>query len=310
MLACQHLPTQLVADPAKKAEMIKKHEEETHILAEERGHAPGHKAMLEEIWESDDGMDKDNFNPKTMFRLHDLNGDNVLDIKELEALFYNEAQKLHAQKKKKPEGEDKFVVREEMARMREFVTKEADKDEDGMISMSEWMKFTGTKEFEEDKEWEPVNPDKEITDKQLENFKKLNDKMDKTKHHELDPKMMKVAKEIQNDFNNRGKHGQAKGAAVEPHDAVKHHAPPHDAKKHDEVSPSAKGDVPVPAAHADPADPAAAAAPDAAGEKADAAAADAKDIAAPPAEDAKADSPAAPADAAAEKPVPVQAVVA
>jgi len=313
-----------VSDPAKKAEMIQKHEEETEVLTKLRGHAPGHKAMLEEIWADADGMDVENFNPKTMFRLHDLNGDDVLDIKELEALFFNEAQKLHSQNKK-GENKDKFVVREEMARMREFVTKEADKDQDGMISLKEWLKFTGSKDFADDKEWEPVNPDKEISEKQLDNFKKLADKIDKTKHHELDPKLMKVAKEIADDFKHRGKHGQARGAAVEPHDAVKHRAPEHPADadkagaakeaakeaeapasannepaakeaaaaKEGEPAATAEDAKPQAAEHVDPAS-AAAAAPEAP-----------KDAAAAP--EASKDAAAAPADPAPEPPVAVSA---
>ena len=51
---------------------------------------PASKEQLEDVWEHQDGLTKDEFDPKTFFHLHDKNGDRHLDSMELEALFYSE----------------------------------------------------------------------------------------------------------------------------------------------------------------------------------------------------------------------------
>lgn len=50
---------------------------------------PGNKQQLEEVWEAE-GFDKDTFNPKTFFKMHDLNNDGEWDDFELEAVFEKE----------------------------------------------------------------------------------------------------------------------------------------------------------------------------------------------------------------------------
>ncbi|XP_008336536.2 nucleobindin-2-like [Cynoglossus semilaevis] len=52
--------------------------------------APGSVAQLREVWEETDGLDPQEFNPKTFFKLHDTNEDGILDENELEALFTKE----------------------------------------------------------------------------------------------------------------------------------------------------------------------------------------------------------------------------
>lgn len=54
---------------------------------------PGNKAQLEEVWENE-GFDKGTFNPKTFFKMHDLNNDGELDDFELEAIFEKEVEDL------------------------------------------------------------------------------------------------------------------------------------------------------------------------------------------------------------------------
>ena len=51
---------------------------------------PASKEQLEDVWEHQDGLNKEDFDPKTFFHLHDKNGDRHLDAMELEALFYSE----------------------------------------------------------------------------------------------------------------------------------------------------------------------------------------------------------------------------
>ena len=44
----------------------------------EKLHQPGHKAQLEEVWEEQDQMQQD-FDPKTFFMLHDVDGNGLWD---------------------------------------------------------------------------------------------------------------------------------------------------------------------------------------------------------------------------------------
>ena len=53
----------------------------------------GSKDQLEEVWEEEDGLDRDDFDPKTFFHLHDLNGDLLWDMHEVEGLFQKEVTK-------------------------------------------------------------------------------------------------------------------------------------------------------------------------------------------------------------------------
>ena len=65
-------------------EQRKKFEEEQKALEEkhkkhEKVHQPGNKAQLEEVWEKQDHMDKEDFNPHTFFMIH---GKNSLFLKK------------------------------------------------------------------------------------------------------------------------------------------------------------------------------------------------------------------------------------
>ena len=63
----------------KMSEEEKKKEEErvkankAHKKDHEKMHEPGHKAQLKEVWEEEDGLDPDSFDPKTFFNLHGMN---------------------------------------------------------------------------------------------------------------------------------------------------------------------------------------------------------------------------------------------
>jgi hypothetical protein len=204
-------------DAAKKEALLANHEEENDELAKRRGQMPGSRKQLEDVWQGEDGFDKETFDPKTFFRLHDITADGVLDVKELEAMFFREASKLHQIRQKKTGAkhpkdktqeerqQDKFIVREEMARMREHVMKTADTDEDGMVSFAEWMAMTERKDFNSNKDWKPIAPEHEMTDKQLENFKKLQAKLGASKHKEQDPKMMSAARRLRNNLSRKQK---------------------------------------------------------------------------------------------------------
>merc|ERR1739838_201935 len=111
-----------------------------------RTNHPGGRAQLEEVWNEEDGLDDQKFNPKTFFNLHDLNGDGVMDHNELEALFVKDLVKVYEDMKDTPEKHMKMD--EEKRRMRKHVMSEVDKNQDHMVSLEEFMKYTGTEEFD------------------------------------------------------------------------------------------------------------------------------------------------------------------
>lgn len=123
-------------------------------------HHPGSKQQLEEVWEKQDHMEDQEFDPKTFFYLHgrkdyhiyyiidhyflnecffciiqwqidsDLDGNGFWDQDEVKALFLKELDKLYTEGA--PE-DDIYERREEMERMREHVFNEADLNHDGLI---------------------------------------------------------------------------------------------------------------------------------------------------------------------------------
>ena len=56
-------------------------------LGKKLGHAPGHKKQLQDLWEKEDGLIGIRFNPKTFFKLHDMNDDSFFDRKFVHTKF-------------------------------------------------------------------------------------------------------------------------------------------------------------------------------------------------------------------------------
>ncbi|XP_031564940.1 nucleobindin-2-like [Actinia tenebrosa] len=155
----------------KHEELMKKHAEEAKNL-----HHPGSKAQLEQVWEESDGLDKKDFDPRTFFQLHDVNGDGYLDTGELEALFVKEVARLY---NPKDEGYDPVERDEEIARMREHVMNEIDKDKDGFVSKDEFLSASKSDEFEKDEGWKGIDEERPYTDDELAEFEKSLDQAEK-----------------------------------------------------------------------------------------------------------------------------------
>uniref|UniRef100_A0A8C0GKQ8 Nucleobindin 2 n=1 Tax=Chelonoidis abingdonii TaxID=106734 RepID=A0A8C0GKQ8_CHEAB len=102
-------------EESKYEEMKKKHGDHPKV------NHPGSKDQLKEVWEESDGLDPNDFNPKTFFKLHDVNNDGFLDEQELEALFTKELEKVYDPKN---EEDDMVEMEEERLRMREHVMNE------------------------------------------------------------------------------------------------------------------------------------------------------------------------------------------
>ena len=114
--------------------------------------------QLEEVWEKQDHMRPEDWNPKTFFAMHDLNGDNYWDEDEIRVLFRKELDKVYDPN----EPEDDMKEREEeMERMREHVFKESDTNKDHLISFDEFMTETKRDEFENDPGWDTMDQDED-----------------------------------------------------------------------------------------------------------------------------------------------------
>lgn len=137
----------------KKYEEELKKQEEKHNK-HEKVHHPGSKDQLEEVWEKQDHMEGQEFDPKTFFMLHDIDGNNFWDENEVKTLFLKELDKVY----QSGAPEDDLRERaEEMERMREHVFKEADTNHDGLISYQEFLDQTKRDEYQRDPGWDTVD---------------------------------------------------------------------------------------------------------------------------------------------------------
>ena len=73
-------------DERKKEQEKLKADKEAH-KKHEKLPEPGHKEQLEDVWEKDDHMERDTFDPATFFAMHDLNSDGQWTDDEIKVLF-------------------------------------------------------------------------------------------------------------------------------------------------------------------------------------------------------------------------------
>jgi len=152
----------------------KKYEEELRQEKEKHDkhakvHHPGNKAQFEEVWEKQDHMEGMDFDPKTFFMMHDVDGNGFWDETELKALFIKELDKVY----KSGAPEDDIRERaEEMERMREHVFQESDTNRDGLISFQEFLAQTKRAEFQSDPEWETVDKQPQFTHEEYLEFER------------------------------------------------------------------------------------------------------------------------------------------
>ncbi|XP_044048591.1 nucleobindin-2-like [Siniperca chuatsi] len=176
-------------DEFKRYEMMKEHErrerlkamteedrkkEEQHYEEMKKKHNnhpkvnhPGSEDQLKEVWQEADGLDPEDFDPKTFFKMHDSNGDGFFDESELEALFTKELDKVY-----NPDNEEDDMVEmeEERLRMREHVMNEVDTNKDRLVSLNEFMAATKKEEFLEKDEWETLDQNPLYTEEELREY--------------------------------------------------------------------------------------------------------------------------------------------
>ncbi|KAM7397128.1 hypothetical protein PAMP_020125 [Pampus punctatissimus] len=248
-------------DEFKRYELMKEHDrrerlktmneedrrkEEQHYEEMKKKHAdhpkvnhPGSEDQLKEVWQEADGLDPEDFDPKTFFKLHDSNGDGVFDESELEALFTKELEKVY-----NPENEEDDMVEmeEERLRMREHVMNEVDTNKDRLVSLSEFLAATKKQEFLEKDEWETLDRDSLYTEEELREYEEqlLNEANDINKKSvELEKQRAELEKK-QEELNAQ-KFGLQQ--AVEEMERLKARSPKVEVKQ--PVAPVAEG-VPVP----------------------------------------------------------------
>uniref|UniRef100_H2YER3 NUCB1-like N-terminal domain-containing protein n=1 Tax=Ciona savignyi TaxID=51511 RepID=H2YER3_CIOSA len=143
----------------QREEKLKKLDEQERIKAQEeyrkqqeeqaqksKIHHPGSRQQLDDVWENEDGLKDEEFNPKTFFYMHGQNRSLTLrhsSICMLEAIFEKDLEKIY------PDGTDENVMQmeEERTRMREHVMKEVDTNNDGLITLKEFLRYSDSPEF-------------------------------------------------------------------------------------------------------------------------------------------------------------------
>ncbi|XP_034976156.1 nucleobindin-2 isoform X1 [Zootoca vivipara] len=148
-------------EESKYEELKKKHSDHPKV------NHPGSKDQLKEVWEEADGLDPNDFDPKTFFKLHDVNNDHFLDEQELEALFTKELEKVYDPKN---EEDDMVEMEEERLRMREHVMNEVDINKDRLVTLEEFLRATEKKEFLEPESWETLDQQQVFTEDDLKEF--------------------------------------------------------------------------------------------------------------------------------------------
>ncbi|CAB3399881.1 unnamed protein product [Caenorhabditis bovis] len=147
----------------KAEEAMKRHNQHENLKH------PGSRDQLEEVWEESDHLEKDQFNPRTFFALHDLNGDGYWNDAELEALFQIELEKMYNETN--PDDDPKERL-EEMYRMREHVSKQMDTNGDRLISLQEFLADTEAQTPNKDEGWKDLGQEQIYTDEELQAFEK------------------------------------------------------------------------------------------------------------------------------------------
>lgn len=141
--------------------------EENQIKESSKLNHPGSREHLESVWTESDGFDKDTFTPTAFFRFHDKNGDNFLDILEVEAFFISEIRKVYGSK------ELNYEAREKLALMREHLMPEIDINQDELVSLEEFIVYTSSNErFNNNEGWQTLDQFDRYSQEDLKEFAK------------------------------------------------------------------------------------------------------------------------------------------
>ncbi|KAF6105190.1 hypothetical protein HJG60_014109 [Phyllostomus discolor] len=172
---------------------------------------PGSKDQPKEVWELTDGLDPNDFGPKTFFKLHDVSNDGFLDEQELEALFTKELEKVYD-----PRNEDDDMV---------------DSNKDRLVTLEEFLKATEKKEFLEPDSWETLDQQQFLTEEELKEYANLISLQENELKKKAD-ELQKQREELQR------QHDQLEAQKLEYHQVVQQME---HTKLEQEISPSGPG---------------------------------------------------------------------
>ncbi|MCP9266126.1 Nucleobindin-2 [Dirofilaria immitis] len=125
---------------------------------------PGSRNQLRKVWEDTDKLDKNTYDPTTLFGLHDRNNDGYWSYHELNTIFLPEIEKLS--------NFSDLERLEELYRMRDHVMKQMDTDGDHRISRAEFLSDREAQEEKQDQGWEDIGDKEQYTKEELEIFEK------------------------------------------------------------------------------------------------------------------------------------------
>lgn len=161
-----------------ETERKKAEEEHQKYLDKRKKHKkiniPGSNNQLLEVWIHEDSLQYQDFEPKTFFKLHDLNNDDLLDEFEIEALFENELNKLF---NSTVEPFDPMEREEEMNRMRENFDLRIDKDKDGVVSLLEFITYSKSSDFNKNEDWKSVEDETQFSEEEFQQYSKNHEKV-------------------------------------------------------------------------------------------------------------------------------------
>lgn len=172
--------TNMTTDERASAE--KRHDEEKKKHQEHaKVHHPGSKQQFEQVWEEQDQMPRQEFDPKVFFQLHDVNGDGFLDQEEVESLLSIEVRKLYNEN---DPSYDKNEMMEEYHRMREDVYREIDANKDGLISKKEFLDYSNQPDFNKDDGWKGIEEAPVYSEEELKRYEQQRHQEALAKHYE------------------------------------------------------------------------------------------------------------------------------
>ncbi|EFP06551.1 CRE-NUCB-1 protein [Caenorhabditis remanei] len=222
-----HKLAQMTPEDREKAKLEHEESIKRHNDHEKLKH-PGSKDQLQEVWEESDHLEKDQYDPKTFFALHDLNGDGFWNDFELESLFQLELEKMYNETN--PDDDMKERA-EEMYRMREHVMKQIDVNQDRMISMEEFLNDADNQNSNPPKQqeaWEDLGQKKVYTDEELQQFEAQYAKQQGWGEHAYDPQQVASDQIHQQPAQQQPQVAQQQvhPAQQQPIQPVNNHAPP------------------------------------------------------------------------------------
>ncbi|CAG5121409.1 unnamed protein product [Candidula unifasciata] len=154
-------------EEARLEELKKKHADHPKL------NHPASKDQFEEVWDKVDHLEEQDFDPKTFFFKHDLNGDFEWSVEEVDAVLQLELDKVY-DARNSPDEDDPVERQEEMNRMRQHVFEEIDKNKDYRISLGEFLNYTGKKgdesEFKKDEGWDTIENEPVFSEEDYQKF--------------------------------------------------------------------------------------------------------------------------------------------